>query len=91
MKAYSDVQPRALERAGDPRWRPAPTRSVQESIQESIRESIQDRTDIGEVDKRATGPDADPPYDYRALAVAASAWLAFYVIAIIHELIAPGY
>jgi len=43
-----------------------------------------------DVDEGAIRPDACPPHDHRALVVVAGAWLAFSVVAAIHELIASG-
>jgi len=53
--------------------------------------SLQHRGDVREVDKREIGPDACPPYDHRGLIVVAGGWLAFYVIAAIHDLIASSF
>ena len=41
-------------------------------------------------DKREIGEHAYRPYDHKGLVVVASAWLAFYVFATIHNLIAFG-
>jgi hypothetical protein len=79
MQTHANALPPALERAGEPRWRQAISRSAH------------GRRDVGEFDQRGFGPDADPPYDHRGLVVAASAWLAFYVIAVMHDFIASGY
>jgi hypothetical protein len=83
MQTHADALPPALERVGEPQRRRAATRSVQEAFQ--------DRRDVREVEKREIGPDAYRPYDHRGLVVVASAWLAFYVVAAIHGLIASGY
>jgi hypothetical protein len=76
MLAPADALPLAVERAGEPRWRQAVARSVQ------------DRCDVSEFDKREIGRDASPPYNHGGTVVVASAWLAFYVIAAIHHFIA---
>ena len=68
-----------LVRVGEPGWR-QPTAP-----------SVQDRHDVREVDKPEIGPDAYLPYDPRGLVVVAGGWLAFYVIAAIHGLIASVY
>jgi hypothetical protein len=47
--------------------------------------------EVREVDKREIRPDAYLPYDPRGLVVVAGGWLAFYVIAAIHDFIASGY
>jgi hypothetical protein len=79
MQAHADALPPALERAGEPRWRQA------------VAQSVHDRRGVREVDKRETRQDACPPYDHRGVVVAGSAWLAFYIIVAIHDLIASGY
>jgi hypothetical protein len=79
MQTHADSLPLTLERAGEPRWRQA------------VAQSVEDRCDAREVDKREIGQDAHRPYDHRGLFVAASAWLAFYVVAAIHGFIASGY
>jgi hypothetical protein len=76
--APTDAPPLAVERAGEPQWRQAVARSVQ------------DRCDVSEFDKPEAGRDAFPPYNHRGTVVVASAWLAFYVIAAIHPFIASG-
>jgi hypothetical protein len=78
MLAPADALPLAVERAGEARWRQAVARSVQ------------DRCDVSESDKREIVRDASPPYNHRGTVVVASVWLAFYVIAAIHEFIASG-
>jgi hypothetical protein len=78
MLAPADALPLAVERAGEPQWRQAAARSVQ------------DRCDVSEFDKREIGRDASPPYDHSGTVVVASAWLAFYVIAAIHHFMASG-
>ena len=78
MLAPADALPLALEHAGEPQWRQAVARSVQ------------DRCDFSEFDKPEVGRDAFPPYNHRGTVVVASAWLALYVIASIHHFIASG-
>jgi hypothetical protein len=43
-----------------------------------------DRSDVREFDKSEIGRDSYPPYHHGRVIVAASAWLAFYVIAAFH-------
>jgi len=71
MQAHADALPLALERAGESRR------------QQPVAPQVQDRRDICEVDRRASGPDVRPPYDTQGLPAVASAWLAFYLIAAI--------
>ena len=71
LQVHADTLPLASERAGEPRWRQAAARSAQ------------DRCDVCEFDKPEIGRDAFPPYNHSGTVVAASAWLAFYVIAAI--------
>lgn len=78
MLAPADALPRAVERAGEPQWRRAVARSVQ------------DRCDVSEFDKCEIGRDAYPPYNHRGTVVVASAWLAFCIIAAIHSLAFGG-
>ena len=78
MLAPADALPLAVERAGEARWRQAVARSVQ------------DRCDVSEVDKPEIGRDASPLYNHRGTVVVASAWLAFYVFAAIHDFMAFG-
>ena len=78
METHAKALTPTLEYAGEPRWPQAATRSVQ------------DRVDLSASDKREIGEDAYRPYDHGGLVVAASAWLAFYVFATIHDLIAFG-
>ena len=78
MLAPTDALPLTVERAGEPQWPQAVTRSVQ------------DHCDVSEFDKSEIGRDAFPPYNHRGTVVVASVWLAFYVIAAIHEFIASG-
>ncbi len=82
MRVHADALPLALERAGAPRWRQAAARSDQ------------DLRAGRELDKCEAGRDAYPLYDnpcnHRGAVVWASAWLAFYVIAALHDFIASG-
>jgi hypothetical protein len=78
MLAPADALPLAVERAGEPPWRQAVARSVQDSC------------DVSKFDKREIGRDASPPYNYGGTVVVASAWLAFYLIAAIHHFMASG-
>ena len=78
MLAPADALPLAVERAGEPQWRQAGARSVQE------------RCDVSEFDKPEIGRDAFPPYNHGGTVVLASAWLAFYVFAAINHFIASG-
>jgi hypothetical protein len=78
METRANALTPTLEYAGEPRWRQPVTRS------------IQDRGDLPESDRREIGEDACRPYDHKGLVVVASAWLAFYVFATIHDLIASG-
>jgi len=71
MHAHADALPRVLERAGEPRWRQPVARPVEERS-ESVRREI--------------AANACAPYDPAGIIVAASAWLAFYVLAVIHLL-----
>jgi hypothetical protein len=79
MLAAADALPLAVERAGEPQWRQAVARSAQ------------DRRDVAEFAKCEIGRDAYPLINSGigiGPAVVASAWLAFYVIAAIHNFIA---
>ena len=77
MQTYADVLPPPVERVGEPQCRQAVAHSAQARGRE--------------VDTREIGPDAQAPYDHRGLVVVASAWLAFYVVATVHDFIASGY
>lgn len=77
MRAHAGALPIAIERVAEPRWRQAERRSVQ------------NRLDVPGFNKCEVGRDANPPYDYGPVVVA-SAWLAFYVIAALHHLVASG-
>ena len=78
METHANALTPTLEYADEPRGPQAVARSVQDS------------RDLSESDKRGIGARAYPPYDHKGLAVVASAWLAFYVFATIHGLIASG-
>jgi hypothetical protein len=78
MQTRADPLPLVLERVGEPRWRQAAARSVQ------------GQRDLSDSDNREIGERAYPPYDHKGLVLAASAWLAFYVFATIHDFIALG-
>jgi hypothetical protein len=78
MKANTDALPLAVERA-----REAPRRHA-------AAPSVQDRCDVRECDTRGNGRAAYPPYHHGSVVIMASAWLAFYVIAAIHHLMASG-
>jgi hypothetical protein len=73
MQGHADALPQTLERAGELRWRQTAARSAQ------------DRCGVSDFDGREIGRDTSPPYDHKGTLVVASAWLAFYVIAAIHE------
>jgi hypothetical protein len=78
MPAPADALPLGRERADKPKWRQAVARSVQ------------DRGDVYEFEKTEIGRNTSSPYNHRGTVVVASAWLALYVIAAIHQLIATG-
>jgi len=52
--------------------------------------SVQDRCDVSEFDQCEIERDASPHYNHRGTVVVASAWLAFYAMAVIHNFIASG-
>jgi len=64
---------------------------LQREVVMPMAQSVQDRRDVREVDRRESRPDARLPYDHGGLVVVAGGWLAFYVIAAIHGLIASVY
>jgi hypothetical protein len=70
MQGHAHALPQALERAGGQRWRQAAARSAQDRCG---------------ANRREIGRDTFPPHDHKGTVVVASAWLAFYVIAAIHE------
>ncbi len=78
MLAAADALPLDRERADEPKSRQA------------VAQSVQDRCDAPAFDKLQIGRDGLPPYNHRGTVVVASAWLAFYIIAAIHHLIAAG-
>jgi|tagenome__1003787_1003787.scaffolds.fasta_scaffold20965210_4 hypothetical protein len=73
--ADSDALSLTLGRAGEPRRR---------------QRSVQNRCDVPELDHPEIKRDASTFYDRGGALVAASAWLAFYVFAVIHSFIASG-
>jgi hypothetical protein len=73
MQGHADALPQALERADELRWRQAAARSAQ------------GRYGVSDFGRRGIGRDTSPPYNHKGTVVVASAWLAFYVIAAIHE------
>jgi hypothetical protein len=72
MPVHADALPRPLELAGEERWRQPLVRSG--------------RRGDGELDQREIRRDASATYDHTGIIVVASAWLAFYVAAVIHLL-----
>jgi hypothetical protein len=70
MKVRADAPPLAAELAREPRLRQTMVRPVQGLC------------DVSEFDKCQVGRDCNPPYDHRGVVVVASAWLAFYIIAV---------
>jgi hypothetical protein len=77
METHANALTPTVEYAGEPRRPQAIARSVQERV-------------LSQSDKREIGEYAYRPYDQKGLVVVASAWLAFYVFATIHDLIAFG-
>jgi hypothetical protein len=73
--ADSDALSLALGRAGEPRRR---------------QRSVEDRCDVPELDHPEIKRDASTFHDHGGAIVGASAWLAFYVFAVIHSFIASG-
>jgi len=76
MQAHTDALPLAPGRAGGRQRRRTAARSGQ------------NRRDVPEFDKAEIGRDAFAPYNHGGTIVVASAWLAIYVIAVIHPFIA---
>jgi hypothetical protein len=76
VEIHANTLTPTLEYAGEPRWR------------QRVARSVQDRGDLAESDKHEIGEHAYRPYDHKGLVLVASAWLAFYVFATIHDLIA---
>jgi hypothetical protein len=70
MQAHADALPRPLEFAGEERWRP----------------SVRSGPGNGEFDRREIQREVSVTYDPSGIIVVASAWLAFYVAAVIHLL-----
>jgi hypothetical protein len=73
--ADSEALSLALGRAGEPRRR---------------QRTVQDRYDVPELDRPEVKRDASGFYSPGGAVVIASAWLAFYVFAVIHSFIASG-
>ena len=71
MQAYADALPQSLELVGEERGRHPVVRSGRGN---------------GEFDRREIRRDASATYDQTGIIVVASAWLAFYVAAVIHLL-----
>ena len=71
MEAHADALPRPLDLAGEDRSRQTLVRSGRGN---------------GEFDRREIRRDASATYDQTGIIVVASAWLAFYVAAVIHLL-----
>ena len=78
MEAHANALTPTPEYAGEPAWPPVAPRSVQ------------DRRDLSASDRCEIEERAYRPYDPKGLVVVGSAWLAFYVFATIHHLIASG-
>jgi hypothetical protein len=78
MEAHANALTSTLEYAGEP------------SRPQAVARSVQDHRDPSVSDRRKIGEHAYPPYDHKGLVFAASIWLAFYVFATIHDLIAFG-
>lgn len=76
--ADSDALLLARKRAGEPRWRQTAARSVE------------DRREVSERDRREIERHASTPYDHEWVVVVASAWLVFYVFAVIYPFIASA-
>ena len=71
MPDHADALPRPMELAGGERWRQPVVRSGRGN---------------GKFDQREIRRDASATYDQTGIIVVASAWLAFYVAAVIHLL-----
>jgi hypothetical protein len=71
MQAHADALPRPFEFAGEERWRPSVVRSGSGN---------------GEFDRREIQREVSATYNPTGIIVVASAWLAFYVAAVIHLL-----
>jgi len=76
MLAHDDALPLAVERAGEPPWL------------EALARPGQGGGDVSEIDRTEIGRDASALHG--GTVVVASAWLAFYVVAAIHQFIASG-
>jgi hypothetical protein len=68
MPAPADALPLTVERNGEPQWRQAAARSVQ------------DRRGVCEFNKPEIGRGGSPSYNHIGTVVVSSAWLVFYVI-----------
>jgi hypothetical protein len=71
MQAHADALPQPLKLAGEARWRQPVVRSGRGN---------------SEFDRREIRRDASVNYDPTGIIVVASAWLAFYLAAVIHLL-----
>ena len=71
MPVHADALPLPMELAGVEQWRQPVVRSGRGN---------------GEFDQRKIRRDASAAYDQTGIIVVASAWLAFYVAAVIHLL-----
>jgi hypothetical protein len=80
MEALVVALPLAQEHTDQQRPQ-TPARSVQAS-------SIHDRCDASDMGEVRC--EASQPYNHSGTVVVAGAWLAFYVVAAIHQLVAPG-
>jgi hypothetical protein len=78
METHTNALTPTLEYAGEPR------------SPQAVARSVQDRCGLSESDRCEIGERAYRPYDQKGLVVVASVWLAFYVFATIHDLIAFG-
>jgi hypothetical protein len=76
MPVHADALAQPLEFAREARWRQPVVRSGQGN---------------GGFDQREIRRDASATYDPAGIIVVAIAWLAFYVAAVIHLLLAPAY
>jgi len=71
MPAAADALPLDRERADEPK------------SQQAAAQSVQEHCDVPGFDKLQIGRDGLPPYNHRGTVVVASAWLAFYIIAVV--------
>ena len=56
-----------------------------DALPQALERAGEPRCGVSEFDRREIGRDTCPPYNHKGTVVVASAWLAFYVIAAIHE------